>query len=162
MALVPLKQWFCDRCGEVIEKPGDGWLEFVRGRDELKRGFKIVHHAGASPRGEELGHCYHYEGVHGRSDMYLREYLGGQGIVALLSMIDAGPYHSSDYKSPGVADFREYADLFRRLHVPYYEEARRYWDQAISDGLLASNNEVSIYSPEVLKEVIEQYGDATI
>ena len=27
MRLIPLKQWICDSCGEVIEKPEDGWLD---------------------------------------------------------------------------------------------------------------------------------------
>lgn len=29
MELQPLKQWICDTCGEIIEAPHDGWLEWV-------------------------------------------------------------------------------------------------------------------------------------
>jgi hypothetical protein len=30
MSLKPLQQWYCDRCGEIIEKPEDGWLHWRR------------------------------------------------------------------------------------------------------------------------------------
>lgn len=29
MKLTPLKQWICDSCGGIIEKPKDGWWEYI-------------------------------------------------------------------------------------------------------------------------------------
>ena len=48
----------------------------------------------------------------------------------------------------------------RRLFLPYYESARPYWSQASSDGFFGDMNEYSIYTPEVLQELIQQYETA--
>ena len=45
----------------------------------------------------------------------------------------------------------------RRMTVPYYEEARIYWDEAEADGFFADGNEYWIYQPITLKELIERY-----
>lgn len=157
MALEPLEQWICDRCGGIINSPEEGWVEWTRDEDCIKGEFKIVHNASASPRGKASDYCYHHMHASRRSDINLTEFLGDQGIICLLSMLDTGPFHTKNYVRPEVKDFREFVDLFRRLHVPYYEEARQYWEQAMQDGLLNTLNEISVYSPNTLREVIAHY-----
>jgi hypothetical protein len=50
MKLVPLKQWICDTCGEVIERPNEGYVQFVdSNNDGNYDDFVIVHHAAYSP-----------------------------------------------------------------------------------------------------------------
>ncbi|WP_054749991.1 hypothetical protein [Ruminiclostridium josui] len=56
-----------------------------------------------------------------------------------------------------VADIRKWIDFYRRLQLPYYEEARQYWEEAISDGYFDDANEIYIYLPEKLKRMIEHY-----
>lgn len=56
-----------------------------------------------------------------------------------------------------VKDIRNWAEVCRRLHVPYYEEARRYFDRAPADGDLDGVNEVTLYTVPVLKSLVEQY-----
>jgi len=29
MKLIPLQQWLCDDCHQIIEQPKDGWLEWL-------------------------------------------------------------------------------------------------------------------------------------
>lgn len=151
MHLQPLQQWVCDKCGEIIEKPEDGWLEWLGETNTLKHGgFKIVHHKSASPHAIKNRDCYHYSNHPEREDMHLKEFLGPDGLAELSAWV----------YSPGVKDLKEWAEMFRRLHVPYYEEARRRWHAAESDGYFHEIDESARYSQDVLKEVIEQYGDA--
>jgi len=50
-----------------------------------------------------------------------------------------------------------FTELFRRLHIPYYEEARIYFDEARSDGFFEGHNEFTIYSQPNLINIIEEY-----
>ena len=155
MALKPLTQWICDRCGEVIAKPEDGWVHWRTNRETHKvSNIGIVHHLTASPKSGELG-CYPERM---ESDMHLTAMLGPRGIVDLLSMMDVGEYHDPDARHVGgVADVRNWVEVFRRLHVPYYEEARLHFKEARANGDLDGINEVALYLPDTLKQIVEDY-----
>ncbi|MEE8483079.1 MAG: hypothetical protein V3S46_00645 [Nitrospinota bacterium] len=153
MKLIPLKQWICDKCGETIEKPEDGWLEWLQKPHEGPHGYKIVHHS--KSRGSS---CYHYEQHPERSDMHLNSFLGSDGMVPFISALDVGPYHSPKFNNPPLKDMRNFVETLRRLHLPYYEEARLYWRQAKEDGFFDGANEYSLYMQTTLKEIINKYG----
>ncbi len=154
--LRPLEQWYCDTCGEIIEKPKDGWVHWRTDQPGKAYGFEIMHHARASPRGGFNG-CYH---ARMEQDMHLEAMLGPRGIVRLLSLVDAGSYHDRAGSGvPGVADLRGWVELFRRLHLPYYEEARLYFERARQDGHLQGESEVALYLEATLKSLCETYGD---
>lgn len=157
MKLKPLEQWICDECGELIASPGDGYVEWISERLGDAHGFRIVHHAPRSPLRPD-GNCYQYTGMPGRKDLPLTYFVGEEGIILLLSLVDPGEHCLKEYHGSLVTDLRGWTDLFRRLHVPYYEEARQYWARAEADGFFGDRNEVSIYLPSTLKELIEQYG----
>ncbi len=157
--LEPLKQWQCDSCGELIESPKDGWLEWLSDEDHLAYGFKIVHHLPASPykdRREEG--CYHYDRHTRRMDTHLDEFLGEDGLAHLLMFLDVGVV-DPDSKGPWVRDIREFVELTRRLATPYYEEARQYWSRAEAEGYFSDANQVSPYLVGTLKKIIEKYGE---
>ena len=126
--LEPLKQWICDSCSQVIESPEQGWLEWLWDQDDDRKahGFKIVHHAMYSPRKSTRG-CYHYDDSVRRADDYLNGYVGKDNLPALLAFLDPGEVIASTYHGPDLKDMREFVEIIRRLHVPYYEEARLYW-----------------------------------
>jgi hypothetical protein len=156
MALKPLEQWYCDRCGEVIEKPTDGWVHWRKDATGSVHSIEILHHLKASPRGGNQG-CYP---ARMDRDMHLNVMLGPRGIVDLLSMIDVGAYHDPEGAEIGrVKDIRNWVDVFRRLHVPYYEEARQYFDRARAAGEIDGVNEVALYTVSVLKGLVEQYSE---
>lgn len=159
MGLKPLEQFICDYCGEVIEAPEHGWLEWLVDIDAgfAASDFYVVHHAMYSPRKPQ--HCYHHQHDARRHDLYLTQFLDGKGMARLLKFLDAGPYHEPDYNGPRVADMREFVELMRRLTIPYYEEARLYWDRAERDGFFAGANEIWLYLPDNLETLIERYGD---
>lgn len=81
------------------------------------------------------------------SDMHLNSFVGADGLVNLLSKIQY------DY----VEDNAAVVEIIRRLHVPYYEEARRYHHEAEIDGYFDGENEVTGYVVRVSKDIINNY-----
>ena len=163
--LQPLKQWYCDTCGKIIQKPDEGYLEWrdkeVGSGDTRRRvmyGFRIVHQATYSPLKERKGRdgCYYSNAERG-GDLDLPFFLGTQGLIEAANWIDLGSAWDEEYRGPEVENLREWAVIFRRLHLPYYEEARPYLEQAKAGGEFGDNNEVSFYLPETLKEIIKYY-----
>jgi hypothetical protein len=146
MRLKPLHQWICDGCQDLIAEPTHGHLEWLAlEEDHFKaHGFRIVHHSPRSPR-RPAGNCYRYEERPGRRDMSLDTYVGSNGLPKLLMLLDPGPPHLPEIRRPGVRDVGEWVELFRRLHIPYYEEARLYWDRAEDDGDFDDANALWLY-----------------
>lgn len=151
MKLEPLKQWICDTCGEVIENPEEGFVQWDTNEDGQIIDFIIVHHKRASPRRHSRNGCYKYD-----KDNHLNEFLGEKGVVRLHALIDPGPYHMRECKV-FVFDIRKWLDFYKRLQLSYYEEARQYWGRAANDGYFIGSNEIYIYLPQSLKEMIEHY-----
>lgn len=152
MKLVPLQQWICDECGKIIKKPEDGWLEWLEGVTESIQpyGFRIVHHQLASP---QKGCYYKATKVNPAfiSDGHLDWYLGHDGLAQLLVFFDDGNRNAKDQT--------ELAEIIRRLHLPYYEEARLCFQAAHADGYTDGFNEYAIYMQDTMKRIIERYGD---
>lgn len=151
----PLEEWICDKCGGLIKRKEDGWLEWLDDHDHKAHSFRIVHHDSASP----LSSCYFHTREIGLSDNHLSYYLGASGLANLLTFLDMGDKIDPDARHvPRVKDLREFVELFRRLTIPYYEEARLYWASALDDGFFEGANEISIYQPDALQNLIAQYG----
>ena len=157
MKLNVLKQWICDNCGEIINSPADGYVEWLVDENLKIYSFKIVHHAPSSPN-YPRSNCYFYDGNVKKCDMSLEDFVGTIGLTKLLTFLDYGPIHDEDFKfSPRVKSIREFVELTRRLIIPYYEEARLYWQIALEDGFFNGANEVYIYLPDTLKDIILKY-----
>jgi len=162
--LAPLTQFICDTCGQVIERPEDGWVEWIsdfEGERPMNRGFRITHHHSTSPIATEHNEgCYKYTNHSGRSDLHLHDFISEEYKMAeILSYLDIGPYHDPTYHGPYVNNMREYVEFVRRLTIPYYEEARQYWQDAIDDGYFGDCNELWLYGASNLKRLIEQYSE---
>jgi hypothetical protein len=162
--LTPLNQFICDTCGEIINEPKEGWIEWISDIDEkngkfIDHSFRIVHHFAHSPLAEtKPDGCYQHQHALGRSDSHLHQFISDEYKMAhILKFLDIGPYHQPNYKGPSVRDMREYVEVMRRLTIPYYEEARQYWNEAQSDGYFADANEIWVYGASNLQTLIEQY-----
>lgn len=154
--LIPLKQWICDTCGEIIELPEHGWLEWRQDENLKAFDFRIVHHKLYSPRrpGDD---CYRSDNSHNHLD----DYVGEDGLPHLLCLLYGGIHIDPDlgrHSCPdvNVKDIREWMELIRRLQVTYYEEARQYFDRASEDGHFEGVCG-NIFRPEELKYIIEEY-----
>ena len=163
--LKPLTQFYCDTCGEIIDSPEEGWIEWIADyNDSLSyeiHSFRIVHHFTHSPIALETNEgCYQHAGKSGRSDTGLRHFINDDYKMAyILQFLDIGSYHDPNYKGSKLTDMRQYVETVRRITTPYYEEARRYWDRAIEDGFFIDINDISIFGKHNLKRIIEIYGD---
>jgi hypothetical protein len=152
--LKPLSEWICDACGEIIREAKEGYIEWQKA-DGKKYGFRIVHHALYSPRRDGGGNCYYRSSERG-GDKSLAEVVGSPGLSVVTSWLDVGAWHEDSYSGPSVRDVREWVTLFRRLYLPYFEEARCYHEELqglIDDGV----NEYYLYLPETLRHVIEKH-----
>lgn len=164
--LVPLKQFICDTCGEVVKKPEEGWIEWIS-KSDFENGireihsFRIVHHYSFSPLATSNNDgCYQHKGKIGHSDNHLNHFISDNYKMAkILGFLDMGPYHDPKYKGTDITDMRQYIETVRRLTIPYYEEARLYWETALEDGYFQDANELWIYGVDNLKRLIEMYGD---
>ncbi len=157
-SLIPLQQWYCDSCGEIIQEPEHGYLEWrdrIVGGRYLKYGFRVVHQTGHTPYKEQRRNCY-YSWTERAGDLCLPSFLGSEGIARLTSWIDGGEDINEIPLGPTVADMREWTLLFRRLHLPYFEEARRYLAKALREDY-DDCNEVYLYMPDTLKKIIVEH-----
>lgn len=159
--LTPLNQFICDHCGQVIEKPEEGFVEWETRRDSsgifIQSGFKIVHHYAYSPKKDSSDSgCYHHDKSEFRSDNHLEYFLGEGKMAQLFYFLDFGEPFSADIRTK-VKDMREYVDFVKRLTIPYYEEARKYMAQAEQDGLYSDCSPTSLYTPSKLKSIVQEY-----
>lgn len=154
--LKPLKNFCCDTCGELIEEPSHGYVEWdwtEDGDQRLDTGWRIVHHPTHSPRPNGC-----YAGL--PLSTALDEYLGPDGQARLLAFLDVGEHIPTSERRNRVADMREFVEFVRRLTLPHYEEARRYWSAAEVDGYFDGANEAWPYTQKALKELIARYSDS--
>lgn len=138
-----IKGWICDTCGELIEKPGDGWVEWIRYSDsdgEIRgRELRLVHHFPASPRQRLPGcnfdqHAEYIKDNEGVNDLPLPEFLDANGLMRLLSLVATGRVPQKDG-----------FEMIKRLHIPGYEHAHRHFDRAISEGVFEPNTPEGYY-----------------
>jgi hypothetical protein len=156
--LEPFKQFFCDTCGLVIESIKDGIIEYfdepqsADGKPAETMGyhsFKIVHSKRCQNRGSQDNF----------SDESLEYVLSeGRALPFVYGLLDPGFTIEPVFKGGQTSDIRGFVEIARRLTIPYYEEARRYFHAASQDGNLAAYNEVERYTPETLLWILELYG----
>jgi hypothetical protein len=146
----PLRQYYCDTCGNLIEKPSDGWVEWLNEEingQRINHAFRICHHKTV---------CRKYFDYR-TADGSLEDFLGVNGLIHLLRFLDPDKTIAENYHGPILSDIREYIEIFRRLQIPHYEEARQYWDEAEIDGENDGSNEIALYLPDRLIRLIEKY-----
>lgn len=152
--LKPLEQFFCDTCGDVIDTIDAGYVVWAVDRDKrlTVHSFRIVH----QDRDDLPGSRRCDDDRKYPSSLPLKDWLGAHGVIEALQFIDVGRYHDREYLGHRVRDLREWTEFMRRLHVPYYEEARRYWDRACSE-YFEDVDDVRIFMPDYLAAMIEHF-----
>jgi hypothetical protein len=81
-------------------------------------------------------------------DTNLQGVLGSDGLARLLSMIETRRFE----------DMKGFVEILRRLHIPSYEEARQYWDEAEAGGFFGGANEYWPFLQSTLLDIIDRYG----
>ena len=118
--LLPLSQWVCDSCSQLIRHAEDGSLEFSRSVDSrINSEFRIVHHRTASPPSIKR-RCDRGEGP----DVPLTEVAGVNMLARTLGLICQDRWIAERERSTSEIDVATGFDLIKRLCLPFYEEAR--------------------------------------
>lgn len=77
-------RWYCDSCGEVINRSEEGWLAWVRGGNRVAYQLRIVHIDDACPEGQVK--CRNAE----MAFEELSRFVGTEGLLSLLYFVDPG------------------------------------------------------------------------
>ncbi len=145
MELDKTKFWICDNCGKKIDNIEDGWVECLEAKDENGNykswGIRIVHRIGCLYN-QDLVYKQHKAIV---SDIDLKSLSGSDGLMYLLEKIS-----DNNFK-----DNEEVLEIIKRIHIPGYEEARLYFDEAIEEGVFEPNTKPSYYSQNDIKAVLD-------
>ncbi|KOX14987.1 hypothetical protein ADK66_03025 [Micromonospora sp. NRRL B-16802] len=153
MTTTPLKSWQCDRCPDLITDP-DMALVVWRSENQKREGFLIVHKS-VDGRDCDPGSPAGY-----RESLELSNFLGGTGASMMLSWLSMGPVRGVP-DTNRVADLDEFVDLFRRVQVPWYEQARSRFQEEETQHWLSDANEYYPYLPDTLQRTAEgRLGDA--
>jgi len=144
--LKPLQEWICDVCDKVIEKPEDGFITASINKQEEYYGFKICHKEKCADNNR-------------LPFSELQKLLGENGINNFLSLISAGLFKNElgEKSRILVENFDEFVDLFRRLQIPYYEEARTKFNNQKVIEYFSDSNEVGFYFSKELKRIITNF-----
>lgn len=140
------KFWICDNCGGKIESIEDGWVEWLVKQDDAisynkSYGMRIVHRV----------KCIYDETLIYKkenaivSDIDLESFLGADGLMDLLSFLSDGYFKESE----------EVLEIIKRIHIPGYEEARFYFEEAIGYGVFEPNTKPGYYSQRDIMSVLE-------
>lgn len=155
--LKPLEQFICDKCKMIIENPSEGYVEYLsvntKSYEELSQTrsqFKIVHHNGRV-------NCSFHDRTIEKQTLPLSDFTGENRLNVIFSFLDEGYILSPEKSKVNVEDRREFINFARRLTVPYFEEARLYFDQAISEGYFDGENEFFLFSKNKLKMIVEEF-----
>ena len=140
-----LQEWVCDVCGKIINEPEDGYIIW-KSNDDKFYDFRIIHQ----------GICDNREYTQSAP---LTDHLGADGLIVLTAFLSAGELkvRSGSGNCCEVTNFDEFVDLFRRLQVPYYEEARIKFSNTEVIRRLDDMTEVGPYTEEYLKKIIEKF-----
>jgi len=124
----PLGQWCCDSCGDLIDGPERGCIEWhTTRRTNTVSGFRIVHRSSKCTYQEiELATL-------GRTSslLPLTGAIEAPGLGCMLGLLE-GAMRDGSIREQGLDELIE---VMRRLHIPYYEEARLAWQAGIQEGI---------------------------
>ena len=147
--------WLCDTCGEKINSPDQGLIEWYSCKDgdgvRRSRNLRLVHEISASPlkklkrKGcafDTLQGLIMPEGEIGNNP--LSKYLGPDGLMFLLSLLTEGKFPNA-----------EVLKMIKRLHIPGYELARDYFRMAISEGVLKPGTPEGYYDQNDINAVLK-------
>ena len=144
----PLTVWYCDVCGKPIRDQKDGYVVWQSAGDTGSPSFKIIHQTG----------CDHGDT---NSSAALGDFLGVDGLNHLLSFLSTNPVTTATDRTlhTNIRNFGLFVDFFRRVQLPYYEEARLAFEHP--DYLEQAKEQGETFTQQHLTAVIRQFGRST-
>lgn len=145
--LSPTVEWTCDVCGERISRPEDGWVEWLgktATTSQSPPNLRLVHAWKSSPR-NSADRCQR-PGASGLNDLPLPHFLGADGLMRLLNLLDEGYLPKT-----------EVIEMIQRLHIPGYEQARPHFETAAAAGVVHPRMRPGFFFQEQIQVVLDHY-----
>ncbi len=132
--------WICDTCGETIEDVSHGFVEYLGCYNQGKHcghGLRLVHHDPFGPNngGDSCEYNRCRDDGMSVTNFNLHQFVGQQGLMDLLAMVAEGELPKE-----------EVLEVIKRLHIDGYEQARRYFDDAVANGAFEPNTLKGYYN----------------
>ncbi len=136
--------WYCDICDVPIEDIRRGYVIWKEDKHHLPCDIKIIHQDKCDVGNYPLSSA-------------LEDFVGQKGLVQLLNFLHLGRLSYRIGRKPKliVKTHEAFIDSFRRVQIPYYEEARRCFR---NEELLADHPQADESTPDHLKALISEYG----
>jgi hypothetical protein len=148
----PLTEFVCDCCGQIIKNPNEGVLEYIEVENPkgseiyLGKEYKIVHNNNYTSKDS----CRIHRNKIGIRDLGLNELLNDDyGTGAIITLIGTS-------ENDSIVIHSDLLECLRRLTVPYYDEAKFYFNEALEDGFIG-DNQLDFCKVSKLKEIIMRY-----
>jgi len=134
-----INRWYCDVCGEPINGAENGLLIWQFDNKDMNYNFKIVH----KDKCDDRNFPSSYE---------LQSCIGIDGLLRLIMFLDDGDLFDKNQRQNTVLNLSEFIEILKRLQIPNYEEARKYFkDDEIKNKLYDSY----LLDQKTLKQIIE-------
>ena len=138
--------WICDNCGKKIESIEEGWVEWLETKNGAEifnsyQGIRIVHSARCNYNQDLV--YKKYSAIVG--DMDLQSFSGADGLMDLLLFISEENFKNNE----------ELLEVIKRIHIPGYEEARLFFDEAIDEGVFEPNTKPGYYTQRNISAVLD-------
>lgn len=133
--LQPLEEWICDVCGDIISNAHDSWLEWQQDVVIKKdTDFRLVH-----PTCKKSSKDPNFI----LRDLYISRVTGKDGLSKLINILETG----------SIENIKDFTEIIRRLHLPYYESARQYLEIARNNGEYLSSD----LTEQDCRDIISKY-----
>jgi len=146
------RQFVCDGCGRIIPSAREGFVEWLTDIGGKHHGFRIIH---AQQNGTTS--CREYRHHPEGKLIQLERMIGLDGIAYALSLLHPGALHEVDSGLCGVRNAAEFANFMRRLSLPHFDEASRFFEAAFGDRLHLEIGETDFYSERNLQQILRRY-----
>lgn len=138
-------EFYCDMCGETVAAK-DAYVVW-KSNGLQARNFKIIHQKICDDKSfmgsESLG-----------------KFLGVDGLAYLLTFLSCGRIIEISGKGSFCKiendDMEEFVDFFRRVQSPFYEKARRRFNNTNILDSLSDANQMYPYQSKILKEIANE------
>lgn len=149
----PLSLWYCDECGEPITDVGLGGVSWEDPTEINSETGRLAHDI---PTKYFIFHKVRCDDMQKRTSWDDLSYVAGPlGTQWWAGFLWRGPKAEAMDFVPGVS-VKPALELFYRLFVPYYEQARRHFNSQEAREALTGG---TIYTEHTLKWIIENSGN---
>lgn len=132
-------KWICDKCGKEVTIGESPYLQWWEDKSQ-KGGFQIIHHPSQGCGSDDKAMFLNDKSV---CDMDVEHFLGSDGLAFLMNLMIG----------KDIEDKELFTEIVYRLHIPNYEEARKYKEEFQDD----TSEEFPVRQDQLL-DIIRKYG----